>query len=237
MATTNAARIANDSPFCESRQNMKKLEDALTSDDAMHAPLHEIERRLRTEGRELLRSMMQAHFDRRSAQEMEVEVRDVSGVSRLRVRDGRRTVMTEFGEVELERKLYQADGADALAPLEAAMELPDEKYSLEVRRIVAEEAARASFDEVVELVRKQSGAEVPKRQAEELAIRAARDFDEFYCSRLREPEEGDHLMVLSFDAKGIATLHRDLREATRKAAERTPRRLETRLTKGEKPNR
>jgi hypothetical protein len=181
--------------------------------------------------------MMQAHFDRRSAQEREVEVRDVSGVERRRVRDGRRTVMTEFGEVELERKLYQADGADALAPLEAAMELPDEKYSLEVRRIVAEEAARASFDEVVELVRKQSGAEVPKRQAEELAIRAARDFDEFYCSRLREPEEGDHLMVLSFDAKGIATLHRDLREATRKAAERTPRRLETRLTKGEKPNR
>jgi hypothetical protein len=237
MATTNAARIANDSPFCESRQNMKKLEDALTSDDAMHAPLHEIERRLRTEGRELLRSMMQAHFDRRSAQEREVEVRDVSGVERLRVRDGRRTVMTEFGEVELERKLYQADGADALAPLEAAMELPDEKYSLEVRRIVAEEAARASFDEVVELVRKQSGAEVPKRQAEELAIRAARDFDEFYCSRLREAEEGDHLLVLSFDAKGIATLHRDLREATRKAAERTPRRLETRLTKGEKPNR
>lgn len=237
MVTTNAARIANDSPFCESRQNMKKLEDALTSDDAMHAPLHEIERMLRTEGRELLRSMMQAHFDRRSAQEREVEVRDASGVERLRVRDGRRTVMTEFGEVELERKLYQADGADALAPLEAAMELPDEKYSLEVRRIVAEEAARASFDEVVELVRKQSGAEVPKRQAEELAIRAARDFDEFYCSRLREPEEGDPLMVLSFDAKGIATLHRDLREATRKAAERTPRRLETRLTKGEKPNR
>lgn len=143
---------------------MKKLEDALTSDDAMHAPLHEIERMLRTEGRELLRSMMQAHFDRRSAQEREVEVRDVSDVERRRVRDGRRTVMTEFGEVELERKLYQADGADALAPLEAAMDLPHEKYSLEMRRIVAEKAARASFDGVVELVRKQSGAEVPKRK-------------------------------------------------------------------------
>lgn len=237
MATTSAARIANDSPFCESRQSMKKLEDALISEEAMNAPLHEIERMMREGGRELMRAMMQAHFDRRSAQEREVDVRDASGAERDRIREGRRTVMTEFGEVHLERKLYQADGADALAPLDAAMELPDEKYSLNVRRIVAEEAARASFDEVVELVKKQSGAEVPKRQAEELAVRATRDFDEFYRSRLREPEESDQLLVLSFDGKGIATLHRDLREATRKKAESTPRRLETRLTKGEKPNR
>lgn len=216
---------------------MKKLEDALISEEAMNAPLHEIERMMREGGRELMRAMMQAHFDRRSAQEREVDVRDASGAERDRIREGRRTVMTEFGEVHLERKLYQADGADALAPLDAAMELPDEKYSLNVRRIVAEEAARASFDEVVELVKKQSGAEVPKRQAEELAVRATRDFDEFYRSRLREPEESDQLLVLSFDGKGIATLHRDLREATRKKAESTPRRLETRLTKGEKPNR
>jgi hypothetical protein len=237
MSTTAANRIANDSPFCEARREMKKLEDDLISDEALRAPLHDIERMLRTEGRELMRTMMQAHFDRRAAQERPVEVRDADGVERDRIREGRRTVMTEFGEVHLDRKLYQADGADALAPLDAALELPDEKYTLSVRRIVAEEAARASFDEVVELVRKQSGAEVPKRQAEELAVRAARDFDDFYRSRLREPEASNQLLVLSFDAKGIATLHRDLREATRKKAESTPRRLETRLTKGEKPNR
>src|SRR5690606_20205938 len=186
---------------------------------------------------ELLRAMMQAHFDRRSEQERDVRVVDADGIERVRIRDGRRTVMTEFGEVILDRKLYQADGTEALAPLDGALDLPDEKYSLKVRRIVAEEAARASFDEVVELVKKQSGAEVPKRQAEELAVRAARDFEEFYRSRLREPEETEQLLVLSFDAKGSATLHRDLREATRKKAETTTRRLETRLTKGEKPNR
>jgi len=43
--------------------------------------------------------------------------------------------------------------------------------------------------------------------------------------------------VLSFDAKGIATLHRDLREATRKAAEQRPDAWKRGLTKGEKPNR
>jgi len=237
MTTNAATRIANDSPFCESRQSMKKLEDDLISDEAMQAPLYEIEEMLGKAGRELLRAMMQAHFDRRSAQEREVRVVDADGIERVRIRDGRRTVMTEFGEVILDRKLYQADGTEALAPLDGVLDLPDEKYSLKVRRIVAEEAARASFDEVVELVKKQSGAEVPKRQAEELAVRAARDFDAFYRSRLREAEDTEQLLVLSFDAKGIATLHRDLREATRKKAETTTRRLETRLTKGEKPNR
>ena len=237
MTTTTALRIANDSLFCESRQSMKKLEDDLISDEAMHASLYEIEEMMGKAGRELMRAMMQAHFDRRSAQEREVKVVDSDGVERVRICDGRRAVMTEFGEVILDRKLYQADGAEALAPLDAALDLPDEKYSLKVRRIVAEEAARASFDEVVEQVKKQSGAEVPKRQAEELAVRAACDFDDFYRSRLREPEDSDQLLVLSFDGKGIATLHRDLREATRKKAESTPRRLETRLTKGEKPNR
>jgi hypothetical protein len=216
---------------------MKELEETLISPEAMSAPLHEIERMLRARGRELMRAMMQAHFDRRSELEREVVVHGADGVEREQVRVGSRRVMTEFGEIELERNLYQAPGVAGLAPLDAAMELPDEKYSYEVRRIVAEEAARASFDEVVELVKKQSGAEVPKRQAEELAIRAAQDFDEFYRDRLRAPEDSNDLMILSFDGKGIATVHRDLREATRKAAEATPRRLQTRLTKGEKPNR
>ena len=101
MPTTSAARIANDSPFCESRQNMTKLEDDLISPEAMSAPLHEIEQLLRAQGREMLRSLMQAHFDRRSAQEQAVEVRDVAGVERDKVRRGSRTVMTEFGEVAL----------------------------------------------------------------------------------------------------------------------------------------
>lgn len=236
MSTARAVTIANDTPFCESRRGMKTLEDALSSEEAMHAPLHEIERLLEAQGREMLRAMMQAHFDLRSAQERNVEVRAVDGVERTKIRRGSRNVETKFGEVEFDRNLYQAPGVASLAPLDAVMELPEEKYSYEVRRIVAEESSKSSFDEVVELVAKYTGASVPKRQVEELAIRAAHDFDDFYRDRLRTAEDTDHLLILSFDGKGIATLHRDLREATRKAAEATPRRLETRLVKGEKPN-
>ena len=66
MSTAHAATIANDTPFCESQRDMKKLEDALSSDEALHAPLHDIERMLEAQGREMLRAMMQAHFDLRS---------------------------------------------------------------------------------------------------------------------------------------------------------------------------
>ncbi len=78
---------------------------------------------------------------------------------------------------------------------------------------------------------------MPKRQVEQLTVRAAQDFDAFYDNRLIEPEVTDDLLVLSFDGKGIAMRHADLREATRKAAEAEPQRLHTRLAKGEKPNR
>lgn len=216
---------------------MKKLEDDLTSPEAMNAPLHEIERMMRAQSREMLQAMMQAHFDRRSEQERPVDVRGADGIERVQARRGSRKVMTEFGEVELERNLFQAPSVAGLAPLDAAMELPEEKYSYEVRRIVAEESAKSSFDEVVELLEKRTGAQVPKRQVEELTVRAAQDFDAFYRDRLCEPEDTSHLMILSFDGKGIAMRLDDLREATRKAAETTPRRLHTRLTKGEKPNR
>lgn len=216
---------------------MKKLEDDVSGLDAMNAPLHEMEQRIEARGRELMRAVLQAHCDLRSAQEGEVQVQGAEGVERTRTRQSSRKIETKFGEVELERTLYQAAGADGLAPLDAAMELPAEKYSYEVRRMVAEESARASFDEVVELVDKHSGAHVPKRQVEELAVRAARDFDAFYQDRLCEPENTEDLLILSFDGKGIAMRLHDLRAATRKAAETTPRRLHTRLAKGEKPNR
>lgn len=237
MPTATIARIANDSPFCDSRAQMKKLEDDLTNEDAMNAPLHEIEQLLEAQGRELMRSLMQAHFDVRSAQERAVPVQGADGVARSRVRIGSRKVETKFGEVELERGLYQAPGVEGLAPLDALMELPAEKYSYEVRRLVAEQSSRSSFNEVVALIEKCSGAQVPKRQVEELSVRAAQDFDAFYQQRTCEAEATDDLLVLSFDGKGIPMLLEDLRAATRQAAQSTPRRLQTRLARGEKPNR
>jgi hypothetical protein len=237
MSAMQAAKIANDGPFCQADAAMAKLKARLLEMLGQGAGLGEVTQVMNTDGRALLRELTQGYLDLCAAQERRVPVVGADGIERTSARSAVRQVETSVGEVEVRRLLYQAPGVAGLAPLDAALGLPDEHYAYEVRRIVAEESAKSSFDEVVELLTKHTGATVPKRQVEELAVRAARDYDEFYRQRDCVAEATDHLLVLSFDGKGIAMVHRDLRPATRKAAEQTPRRLVTRLTKGEKANR
>jgi hypothetical protein len=237
MPTTSTARIANDHPFCEAYASMDKLIERLMAMAGEGATADEVTRLLATDGTALLRELMQGYVDRCAERERRVEVVGADGIERRDARTSSRRIETPVGEIEVKRLLYQAPGVEGLAPLDAALGLPDEKYTLELRRLVAEESAKSSFDEVVELVENRTGGSVPKRQVEELTVRAAQDFDAFYAGRLVEPEVTDALLVLSFDGKGIAMRHADLREATRQAAEAEPKRLHTRLAKGEKPNR
>jgi len=229
--------IASDDPFCEADRLMKELVEELLSDAAMHATADDIGRLITERGQALLRALYQAHLDRRTAREQRVTVCGADEIERDRVQCSSRRLETPVGDVTITRLLYQARGVEGLAPMDAALGLPDEHYSYAVRRIVAEESARGSFDEVAETLANHTGAHVPKRQIEELTVRSAQDFDAFYAARAVEPEVTTDLLILSFDGKGIAMRHADLRDATRKAAEAEPRRLHTRLAKGEKPNR
>ena len=134
-----------------------------------------------------------------------------------------RRLETTFGTVAVERLGYARPGHDSLHPLDAALNLPPERYSLVVRRRVAEAASSRSFDEALFELSRHTGAEVPKRQAEQLVVRAAQDFDAFYEARRAEegqpPPEGS-VVVLTFDGKGVVLQREDLRAATRKAAEK-----------------
>jgi hypothetical protein len=237
MSAIKAARIANDSPFCEADAAMDKLKERLLAMAATGASADEVTRLLTTDGTALLRELLQGYVDRCAEQERRVHVVGADGIERTDARTSSRRIETPVGEVEVKRLLYQAPGVEGIAPLDAALGLADDKYTHELRRIVAEESAKSSFDEVVELIEKRTGASVPKRQVEELVVRAAQDFDQFYRNRLREAEDTDQLLVLSFDGKGIAMRLQDLREATRKKAEAArAERTRTRLASGEKAN-
>ena len=78
-------------------------------------------------------------------------------------------------EKELEKR-----GSASLHPLDTQLNIPSERYSLEIRRRVAENAAKSSFDETLATIKKTTGANIHKRQVEELAQRGAQDFDAFY---------------------------------------------------------
>jgi len=155
------------------------------------------------------------------------------------VRLQERRVESIFGAVSMERAGYGQEGSRSLHPLDAELNLPDKRYSLELCRRGGEEAAKSSFDETYESIGKITGGYVPKRQIEELVRLAARDFDSFYEMRQAQPvvvEQSGAIMVISVDGKGVVMRSEDLREQTRKAAKARKHKMGARLSKGEKKN-
>jgi len=212
----------------------------LDSDEAGSCTHEDLEARLSKDGRELMRRLFQGNLDLRALREPRYSsVLGIDGVERTHVReDTQRGLMTVFGPVRVTRLRYGSRGEESLFPSDAVLNLPVEEHSHGLRLHVAEEAAKTSFEEVVASVTKYTGATVGKRQTEELAARAAKDFDTFYETRASDgPEATEDLVVLSLDGKGIVMLKDALREATRRAAERAKPKLGTRTSPGEKKNR
>lgn len=211
-----------------------------------HAQAEEV---ITREGREILRALLQGFVDQRST--AEPSYGSVVGADQVeRGRQRRRSVglASVFGLVTVLRTVYEARGHRSLMPLDAALNLPAESYSFGLRRLVALEGVRGSYDDVVAALERSTGTRVPKRQAEQLMERAAQDFEAFYepaarVQREQAAEEGllqasiEDLLVLTVDGKGIVMRHDSLREATQKAACLTEHKLRTRLSRGEKNGR
>lgn len=226
-----------ESTFTRARAHAVRIEGILEGADMIRKPHSDVEDFLDEKGREWARLMYEEHLALRAALEKRTEVVGADGTERESARDSERHLETVLGRVPVPRLAYQAPGMPDLHPMDAVLNLPREMFSHGIRRMVAKETARASFDEVVEIVRDYTGSTIAKRQVEELAVRAALDFDAFYEQRAAAREPKDDLLVISTDGKGIAMRHEDLRAATRRAAETSERKLETRLTPGEKSNR
>lgn len=232
-----AAALASPECFAESMAYFSSMVAHFGSEGACTMTHSELERELEAQGRELLRRLLEEHLALRSPGEAVAAVRDVEGTEHPQARQHKRTLGSLFGPVEVRRTGYGGEGLSSLHPLDAELNLPPERYSHELRRRTAEEAAKGSFDDAVASLIQQSGTKVPKRQLEELVARAAVDFDDFYDQRSLGAEAvQDSMMILSFDGKGVVMRRQDLREATRKAAQSRQRKLTKRLSKGEKRN-
>ena len=228
------AEAVRQSRFTQSRAHAWQVEGILEGGEMVRKRHSDVEDFLEEKGREWARLMYEEHLALRAALERETDVVGADGVPRKSTRRSERQLQTVLGRVPVPRLAYQSPGAADLHPMDGALNLPREMFSHGIRRMVAKEAARASFDEVVEIVRDYTGATIAKRQVEELAVRAAQDFEMFYEQKAAARDSKDDLLVISTDGKGIVMRHEDLREHTQKAAERRPHRLATRLTSGEK---
>lgn len=233
------ALVQPEEPYVMARRNFEQIVKYLGSQQTGELTHSALERELEKQGRELMRQLMQEHFDARGPGNATAEVHGADGTQRTQIRLQERCLETIFGTVEIQRAGYGHEGTSSLHPLDAALNLPPERYSHQLRRRVAEEAAKSSFDEVALSIQGNTGAAIPKRQIEQLATRAAQDFDAFYQQRHDQAvaqQVVGSVLVLSLDGKGVVMRTEDLREATRKAAGARKHKLATRLSKGEKRN-
>lgn len=200
----------------------------------------EVEHLIETEGREVLRRLLQAHLDERSPGSVTQPVVDAQGQAHTHQRTHVRQLESLFGTVTVTRTGYGGRGQQSLHPLDAHLNLPPERYSHTVRQRAAECAAQTSYEEVLATLAQTTGAHLPKRQAEELVARAATDFELFYESQRaqtqKEVRATSDLLILSSDGKGVPMRTSDLREPTRQAAQVRQPRLRKRRSKGEKPH-
>ncbi len=238
---TVAARAAEhrSGGFSASRDRFEAVLGWLQGEQAGVLSHGELEQRMQVDARALFRQLLQDHLDLRAADESRIAaVTDADRVCHPHAEPGHsRALATVFGEVDVERIAYRARGQSNLHPADAVLNLPVEKHSHGLRHLAAVESSRGSFDAAVDAVERSTGQRLGKRQVEQLADRAAVDFQAFYAQR--QPTTGDvgDVLVLSCDGKGVVMRPGALRPATAKAAANSNPKLATRLSKGEKRNR
>jgi hypothetical protein len=235
-----ACAPTEEKPFARSQRVFDCLTARLADPSALQMTHGDLERLLDHDGTELLRQLLQDHLDLRGPGEATAPVVGSGGVTMSQKRQRGRKLESIFGRVKASRLGYSAPGEESLFPRDAELNLPPEMYSHGVQRRAAEEVTKASFEQAVAAMASTTGARVPKRQMEELADRAAVDFDGFYEARSaasrREAAKSGSILALSTDGKGIVMRPEGLREGTRKAAEKRDHKMSKRLSRGEKRN-
>jgi hypothetical protein len=235
--------VPPDDPFAISKAMLAALAAELAGPAAAGLTACELEDLLDERGREVIRQLLQDHYDLRAARE-EQQAREQRApaagpdkITRTRLETGHgRLLATLFGTVRVTRCAWRKPGSPNYCPADAALSLPAARHSHSLAKLAALEAARGSFDAAHAAIARRCGNVIGKRQLEQAVTAAAADIPAFYAARIPEPCTTETLLVLSADCKGIVMRPGALRAATAKAAARLGK-MRTRLASGEKPNR
>jgi hypothetical protein len=196
-----------------------------------------LEKEVIARGRELERLVLQAHLDLRAAREERLaEVRAVDGSPRPRAeKDHSRQLATAVGAMTVTRIGYRAPGARIVYPADEQLSLPADRYSMGLRELAAIEAAGGSIEDGAAAVFRATGVRIGKRQIEQLARRAAADFESFYAGRRRPARAGapGDVLVVEAGAKGVMMRPGSLRPAAARHAAKTVPKQQGRLSRGE----
>ena len=198
-----------------------------------------IEKYIRTEGDEVLRHLLQGYLDKQAHEETPVQsITGSDGHQRNHIRQNTsRSVTSLFGSVTVKRRGYSQRKLSSVFPLDAELGLNADQYSDGVRRRIVADVIDRSYDRAIHHHRENCAGLVGKRQAMQLAEDMSQDFETFYKQRATEIELTNDLLVLSFDGKGLVMQPDGLRDGTRKNAEKSNNKQQTRLSPGQKKDR
>jgi hypothetical protein len=219
-----AQAFAIDQPFQAAYEKFVEITSHLNAKTQGEQTHSDIEAYLETDGRELLRLLLQEHLDQQGPGRVGEAVRGADGVVRSHKRDHMETgYKSVFGAVRVARTGYSRRGVSSLFPRDAQLNLPRQSYSHRLQKRVAAKAAKMSFESVASDMKTETGVRLGTRQIEQIVLAAARDFDAFYaqpCSQeIEQHAASKPIQVLTFDGKGVVMRQEALREATRKRAE------------------
>lgn len=210
-------------PHCESSENPFQASEAqflLMCSNLIQEKvrtLSEIEDYLQEQGSKLMCQLIQDRLNLVSQREQSAQL--AMGPDKVKRADKRRQsrqLETVYGSVVLSRMSYGTRGFASVHPLDGELNLPESKYSYGLQKIVCAEVGLRSFDETLSQMEELVAGHVPKRQAEEIALRSSHDFDAFYAQKKALGEIKTDILVLSFDGKGIVMRPIDLKMAQSK---------------------
>lgn len=169
--------------FFATMEKFDEIINKLQSSDAEKMAMGALEEMIEQEGRELMRLMLEEHIAERGTGKIGRAIEGSDGFERRRICERSIRVNTIFGKITLEKAVYGAIGHNGLAPKEAMLNLSKNSYSHLLSKRISLEAAKGSFDEAIVTIKEQTGVTIPKRQAREVIVNAAMDFEAFYMQR------------------------------------------------------
>ena len=238
----HCAAPLDQAPYASAEAAFAEAKAYLCSREARQMSESDLERELHRRGQELMRKLLQGHLEQRSPGEAAGPVEGSDGVERSE----RRVTSATWRRPSAR---WMSSGWATRAPVTTVC-IRSTPRSICRRSVTRWRCAagwrrrppRGPMTKRCSSCLAVPGRRRPKRQAEQLVVRAAEDFDAFYEARRAEdgqpPPEGS-VVVLTFDGKGVVLHREDLRAATRKAAEKRRQQREQlsrfkRLKPGEK---
>jgi hypothetical protein len=171
--------------FARSVEELAGIKDWLGGAQAAELDHAGLEEQIALRIQEVERLLLQEHLDLRAEREQRRDdVTGPDGLARTRAEKGHsRLLATTAGQVRVTRIACRAPGAPSVHPADAQLNLPPEKHSHGLRRMLAIEAPRGSIAQACSAVTRATGVRIGTRQAQQIIRAAAADFGAFYAGR------------------------------------------------------